>query len=621
MIIGKTMEVFGYVELQVYCALILMILLPTTIVYNRRRKKGTNRYIVLMYLSFFLMTVSGIALMIMKYSGTGCIDLFYAAETVQYVGYTLAGYFWFLTCESEIGTILYEDKLLVGILSLPAALVVIVEVSNSFHHTLFYFDESCNYFSTSGFYIIAVINGFYLLFAVFHTIYYAIISEDELYKREYRIIAIVGGIFIAACVIHLLTGIDCLCVGAAGGIATYYQVITAGLNVREERRAKQREDFLKKDNQNLALAVGTVYTLVFSVNLSANRYHVLGHDGSMALQIPIDGMHDDLIRGGMMNITEKEDRDLFYDVLYRENQIAAYKKGKRQLKLRYHEMGADGYLHFLETVVIFLEDTEDIQQVTFVKNIDSEVTQAPGEIIKNTDGTKNHQSAFYSSISHDIKTPISGIIGMTEIAKHHLDDRERVEDCLSKIDSTSQHLLSLTNDVFDLDRINNGEVEIKSNPVNLTDFAEICVNIIKGQLIGRDLDLNVEIDIPHPKILGDEELLKRVLLYILGNSVKFTHDGGRINFSVKEISCSEYKVRVKIVVSDSGVGMKPEFIQRVWDPFSPENRSLRSGYQGTGFGMAITKRYIELMGGTIVLCSEQNIGSTFTIDISFDRNI
>lgn len=618
MFTGVIEEVFGLVDLQVYCALILMILLPTTIIYNRRRKKGTNRFIILMYLSFFLLIISDIVLKIFMYKNAGNIDSYYIIRSISYIGYSLACYFWFLTCESEIGTILYEDKLLVGILSLPVVLAVFVEAFDKLHHMIFYFDGSGNYFRVSGFYIISVINAFYLLFAILHTLYFAITHDDDLYRKEYRVITVVGGIFLIACLLHSIIGIDCLALGAAGGIAIYYQVITAGLNYREERRAKQREDFLQKDNQNLNLAVGTVYTLVFSVNLTANRYHVLGHDGSMALQIPTDGTHDDLIRGGMTNITEKEDRDHFYEVLYRENQIAAYKKGNRRLKLRYHEMGADGCLHFVETVVIFLDNTEDIQQITFVKNIDDEATRAPIDAIRGNSGERA-QSAFWSSISQDIKTPINGIIGMTEIAKHHMDDKNRIEECLEKIDLASQHLLSLANDVFDLNAINDGDVSINNESINLIDFSENCVNILKGQLLGRDINFSADIDINHPNVMGDDDILKKVLLYLLGNAVKFTPDGGKVVFNIKEVTCNEYRVRIRIVVSDSGIGMKPEFIKRVWEPFSPENRGLRSGYQGTGLGMAIMRRYVEILGGAIALESELGKGSTFTIDFSFER--
>lgn len=623
MISNEIMGVFGFIELRVYCALILMILLPTTILYNKRRKKGTNGYIVLLYLFFFFMIISDMTLMILQYKGIGSNNLYYAVRTTSFIGYSMAGYFWFLTCESEIGTILYKDKLMVAILSVPALFALIVEVSDKRHNLLFYFDEAGNYFRAPGFYIIAIINAFYLLFAVAHTMYFAFTHEDELYRKEYRVIAIVGEIFIIACAIHFFTGINCLCIGAAGGIAVYYQVITAGLNYREERRAKQREEFLKMDNQSLAFAVGTVYNLVFSVNLTQNKYHVLGHDGAMALQIPVDGVHDDLIRGGMMNIPDKEDREYFYEVLYRENQIASYKKGKRQLKLRYREMGVDGSAHWVETVAIFLEDTEDIQQITFVRNIDEDVKHenAVADAQKKAEAANRAKTDFLSSMSHDIRTPINGVIGMTEIAKLHMDDPERIADCLMKIDTASQHLLSLVNDVMDMSSIENGNVNIKNSPMNLVDFAGTCENIMHGQLLGRDIEFSSNISVDHPRIIGDEAHLKQAILNILGNAVKFTPDGGKISFSVREISCNSNKVRIRITVADSGIGMQPEFVKRIWDPFSQENSGSRTNYQGTGLGMVITRRYIEMMNGVIFVDSEPGKGSTFTVDITFEQDL
>lgn len=620
MISNEVMGIIGVLELHIFCALILLILLPTTIIYNKKRNKGTNRYIVLVYLFFFILIVSDLLFIILQNKAITNIMCYYILRICSVMAYSLSGYFWFMFCESEINTILYKDKLLTGLLSIPVLAELAIEVTNTSHKMLFSFDSLGNYSRNYGFSIIVVLNGFYLIFTLAHVIYSSCITEDEIVKREYNVSAIATGIFIITCIIHFLTEVNCLGIGAAGGIAILYQTITAGVSRRAERSAKQREKCLKIDNESLTFAVGTVYTLVFSVNLTQNKYHVLGHDGQMAIQIPADGNHDDLIRGGMLNIPDREYRDLFYETLYRENQIKAYKKGKRNLKLRYREMGADGKAHWIETVVIFIDDTEDIEQITFVKNIDEDVAHEKdiADARKRVEDANRAKTNFLSSMSHDIRTPINGVIGMTEIAKIHVNEPDRIEDCLMKIDTVSQHLLSLVNDVMDMNSIETGTVNIKCYSMNINDFAESCINIMHGQLLGRDIIFNSEINVEHPEVLGDESHLKQAIINILGNAVKFTADGGRINFNVRELSCNNNKVRIRMTVSDTGIGMQPEFVKHIWDPFSQENSGARTNYKGTGLGMVITKRYVEMMQGIVYVDSEPGKGSTFTVDITFD---
>lgn len=619
MISNELLGYFGYLELHAYCAIILAVLLPTTIIYNKKRNKGTNRYIVAVYLFLFIMIISDFLLMLFQSKGIGDTNTLYFIRLCSYVGYSLGGFAWFLFCESEIGTILYNDKLIVALLSIPEVFALIIEVFNYFHRFLFTFDSAGNYYRMTGYYVIAVINIFYLVFGMAHSFYSSYVEKDVLLKIEYRIFAVVSVVFIIFCLTHLLTGISCLCIGAAGGIAINYQTITAGLNRREERRAKQREEFLKMDNESLALAVGTVYSMVFSINLTQNKYHVLGHDGEMALQIPADGIHDDLIRGGMMNIPDKKEREHFYGVLYRENQIVAYKKGKRLLKLRYREMGNDGFTHWMETVVIFVEGTEDITQITFVKNVDEEVRRESDieEKKRKTEESAHSRNDYPAVMSRDIKTPINKIIGLTEMARLHMDDPVKYGDCLEKIDVASQHLLSLINDVTDINSIENGNITIKNEPMDLDKFNDSCVEILQGQLIGKTVELTHSFSVQHVKVLGDGDLLNKAVVNVIENIVKYNENDGRIDFDISESSYTNDKVRVKIKISNTGAGMSPEIVKHIWDPFSQENVGTRTDFNGSGLGMIITRRLVEMMQGMIFVDSNPDSGTTVTIDMTF----
>ncbi len=229
------------------------------------------------------------------------------------------------------------------------------------------------------------------------------------------------------------------------------------------------------------------------------------------------------------------------------------------------------------------------------------------------------KSEFLSHMSHDIRTPINGIMGMTEIALKNVSDASRVKDCLGKISNSSQHLLSLINDVLDMSRIESGKVTVNSAPMNMTATTEGCASIIGGQLLNRDVELVREFgDFAHPNLIGDELHLRQVLINILGNSVKFTPDGGKIYFRVKETGSADGKANFHFEIEDTGIGMKPEFLQHIWEPFSQEDGGNRTNYKGTGLGMAITKQFVDMMGGTISVESRLHEGSKFVIELGFD---
>ncbi len=229
------------------------------------------------------------------------------------------------------------------------------------------------------------------------------------------------------------------------------------------------------------------------------------------------------------------------------------------------------------------------------------------------------KSEFLSHMSHDIRTPINGIMGMTEIALKNVSDAARVEDCLGKISNSSQHLLSLINDVLDMSRIESGKVTVNSAPMNMIAATDECASIIGGQLLNRNVEFIREFDdFAHPDLIGDELHLRQILINILGNSVKFTPDGGKIYFRVKEIGCTGGKAHFRFEIEDTGIGMKPEYIQHIWEPFSQEDGGNRTNYKGTGLGMAITKQFVDMMGGTITVESRLNEGSKFVIDLGLD---
>lgn len=232
------------------------------------------------------------------------------------------------------------------------------------------------------------------------------------------------------------------------------------------------------------------------------------------------------------------------------------------------------------------------------------------------------KSEFLSYMSHDIRTPINGIMGMTDIALKHADDRARVLDCLGKIQSSSHHLLNLINDVLTMSRIESGKTELGHAPFDLRVCLANCASIVEGQINTRDLELIQEFEeMTHPFVIGDELHLRQVFINILGNSVKFTPDGGKIFFRAKELESSDGKAVFRFELEDTGIGMKPEFLPHLFDPFVQEDGGTRTTYKGTGLGMTITKKFMDLMGGSIQAESTLNVGTKFVLELPLEIDL
>ena len=236
------------------------------------------------------------------------------------------------------------------------------------------------------------------------------------------------------------------------------------------------------------------------------------------------------------------------------------------------------------------------------------------------DAANKAKSAFLLSMSHDIRTPMNAIIGFTNIALHQ-NTVSDIHDSLEKVQKSSNHLLSLLNDVLDFSRIESGKVIISPEPVDITQLTDNVQAIMNGLLYNRDLKFEVHREgLKNPYVLADVLRIREVLVNLLGNAVKFTKDGGEITLDISSYPGADEKhIITRYVVRDNGIGMSEEFKKKLFDPFSQEDyANARTLYKGTGLGMAITKKYVEMMGGSIAVESKKGAGSTFTVEIPLE---
>lgn len=234
------------------------------------------------------------------------------------------------------------------------------------------------------------------------------------------------------------------------------------------------------------------------------------------------------------------------------------------------------------------------------------------------------KSEFLSNMSHDIRTPMNGIVGMTAIAMANIDDKERVKDCLGKITLSSKHLLGLINDVLDMSKIESGKLTLNMNQISLHDTMESIVNIVKQQIESRKQHFDIFIqNIKTEEVYCDSVRLNQVLINLLSNAVKFTPEGGVINVYLeqRDSSLGENYVRCVFRVKDSGIGMTPEFQKTIFDTFTRERNAKVDRTEGTGLGMAITKCIVDAMGGTIELQSELGKGTEFCVTLDLEKAV
>ena len=227
------------------------------------------------------------------------------------------------------------------------------------------------------------------------------------------------------------------------------------------------------------------------------------------------------------------------------------------------------------------------------------------------------KTTFLNNMSHDIRTPMNAIVGFTALAASHIDNPTQVKDYLGKISVSSQHLLSLINDVLDMSRIESGKVTIAEGEVHLPDIIHDLRTIIHSSITAKQLELFIDTqDVLHEDIITDRLRLNQILLNILSNAIKFTPNGGMISFRVVE-KPSSYKDKAvfEFRIKDNGIGMSKEFQKTIFEAFTRERSSTVSGIQGTGLGMAITKNIVDMMGGTITVCSEEHKGSEFIVEL------
>lgn len=270
---------------------------------------------------------------------------------------------------------------------------------------------------------------------------------------------------------------------------------------------------------------------------------------------------------------------------------------------------------------LFALNTNKLQETIYVLRENEALKTALGELEKakkEAEAANEAKTTFLLNMSHDIRTPLNGIMGMLDIAEHYAQDPDRQAECRAKVRESAGVLLELVNEVLDRSKLESGEIVLENVSFDLEEIARDVYNTVHIQAEERNICLTGECRVTHRKLIGSPLHYKRVLMNIVSNAVKYNKENGSITTTCRERELGEGRTEVVFVCQDTGIGMSEEFQKHIFEPFSQEKQTARSSYKGTGLGMSIVKSIVDKMGGTITVESVKDKGTTFTVTVPFE---
>ena len=407
--------------------------------------------------------------------------------------------------------------------------------------------------------------------------------------------------------------------------------------VREYRQEKQNQLLVEERNrmadrnriyQNAMNSTARAYRAIYYVDMLTGRYDMLyPHRGRNTESGDYNTEFvSKRFEAGIIAEEHREQVQQFLDL----SNIVKLLETEDHIELQYKRIDENGKYEWCSTVATIAEmDGEQATAITLtIRSIDEIIHREEKQkemlalAAERAEAANLAKSDFLSRMSHDIRTPMNAILGMTAVAGMHIDDKERVLDALGKITVSSKHLLGLINEVLDMSRIESGKVSLTEGIFNLSDTFENLLTIFHSQMEARNLELCVNVvNVEHESVIGDEQRLQQIFMNIMGNAVKFTPEGGKISLYIEEkpshIAGSGF---FEFTFEDTGIGMEKDYIQKIFEPFSRAADSRIGKIEGTGLGMSIAVNIARMMNGDIKVESTLGEGSRFTVQVYLKLN-
>ncbi len=405
-------------------------------------------------------------------------------------------------------------------------------------------------------------------------------------------------------------------------------ILLANRDVTEEKNKELSQQETLKNQLGIIESLSNEYNTLYLVDTETKGWSIFKTAGTEPIKNIIDQLsvyenYEVAIGKYIENYVAAENREELTKNTKIENLIAET-PDKGVYSMLYDRVFKEGRQHWQINAAKFTTDEGKVYIVMGFRDVHEVVEKQERQneqlahALAMAQQANKAKTTFLNSMSHDIRTPMNAIVGFTALAKTHIDEKEQVRDYLSKINTSSTHLLSLINDILDMSRIESGTVKLEEKAVHLPDLMHDLRTMIQGQVNAKNQNLFIDTqDIVHEDVLTDKLRLNQVLLNIVGNAIKFTQPGGDIIIHLIEKPCSlKQYTTYEFSVKDTGIGMSQEFIGHIFETFTRERSSTVSGIQGTGLGMAITKNIVDMMGGEIEVESKVGKGSRFTVTLN-----
>lgn len=546
------------------------------------------------------------------------------------LAFTMVAFFLFYRMEKEIDSKLFNKKWFKHIVFIPVVLTLIFLVLSYPFGLIFSVDSLGNY--TRGplysFFYFVLANGYTIFTFISYPFRYLGTSDDRKKRILYNTIiyylpVVIGSIiqmhnyYFPGCNIGLTTSVLFVLIR---GLEEEVEIKTNSLELKNFELKEALDE--ANINRDVIMAIGKMYIAIYDINLDEGTYAAVHGISNVYRDFGDEGKNLDAISRIMNEIVSDDYKDVmaeFYDLhtlkerLKDTNTVHADYKATdgRWVSARFvvKTRNSDGSAHevlYIPRVIT----SEKIKELEYQEEIVRSNLEAKKASLVKTD--------FLRRMSHDIRTPINGIIGMTNIAEHYPNDLKKQEECRRKVKNASNFLLELVNNVLDMSKLESGAMELDELSFDFVKLLREVENI--ARMNGENKGIKVTSDYSNTRecmVVGSPLHVKQVVLNIVGNAVKYTGDGGSVNLSVKEVFNDGETITYKLECSDNGIGMSKEFLEHAFEPFSQEKYGARTNYTGTGLGLAITKQLVDLMGGSISVSSEHGKGSTFIYVQSF----
>ena len=557
---------------------------------------------------------------------TGLIPISISMQKIIYAAFYAASavlsYRWFIFVEYMQNSVFYKNEKLKQIFKIPMLFVVVLSILSIWTKSFFYIGENGEYCRGNLYVLQLVLTYGYILFAAAKVILLMFATHE--FEKQNNYIMILS-YFIFPIIFGILQISDptmpYLCMGIT--LASLQNYL---FNVKFEQ---EREISTSKIQSLTQLFISSYY-----LNLKTGKREFLNIKkvrvknyltGEFYKEAPEH--HEEALLRYVNNYVHKDDRTICYTMCSLDYMKEHLSKENPFYSFNYRQIaeGVEKWYRMHIIAATYAPDGKVTHVVMAVMDVDKQITidmqkqQVLEEALVQAENANKAKSVFLSNMSHDIRTPMNAIIGFTNLAQTHMEDQTLVREYLKKIMSASKHLLNLINEILDMSRIESGKIQLEEDVIALPEVVKDMENLIQPMAAEKNINFIINAHIINKYIYCDKLRLEQVLINLLGNAVKFTLQGGEISLTIEQevFSVPEGYGKYIFKVKDNGIGIEQEFLDKIFEPFEREKVVDTSKIQGTGLGLSITKSIVELMNGKILVESEVNRGTEFTVQVVF----